>query len=266
MNGHIIWLSVVACAFGMCVPMRLVAEHTLEEMIAFADRGSSGNYYVKEEDRTRAMARVGWMYYKGEGGATQNFSEAIRWFRKAAERGEGSAESMLGVMYFKGEGVAVNLAESFKWFNHAAARGDADSAKSRDRVKEALIAEYLEKTAPSGQTPPTVVVCQSDITAYNPASVAQPIGTFQEASVLEVRDSPTMTGMKNALLRLPDGKVVEAVCIAKDFEKPPSITQPTANPLQPEALTGAKKKWGGEPDWKRVEDNPNFHGIKPKTP
>ncbi len=255
--------SVLIAIFA-CLPICLWAEHTVEEMKAFADRGSSGNYYVKEEDRTKAMGKVGWMYYKGEGGATQDFAEAARWFRRAADRGDGGSESMLGVMYYKGEGVARNLAESFKWFNHAAARGNAKAGENRDKIKEALISEYLQKSAQGSQPPPTVVVCQSDITAYNPASVVEPVGTFKEGTLLEIKDAPSATGMKNATLRLPDGKVVEAVCFAKDFEKPPTITQYTADPLQPQKITGPKKAWGGEPDWKHVEDDPNFKGIKPK--
>ncbi len=49
-------------------------------------------------------------------GLPKNYVEAARWFRKAAEQGNGFAQNNLGVMYAQGQGVAKDpaLAEKCK--------------------------------------------------------------------------------------------------------------------------------------------------------
>ena len=50
---------------------------------------------------------------------------AIRLFRPLAEKGNAKAQSLLGVMYRRGQGVARSSAHAFIWFSRAAAHGDA---------------------------------------------------------------------------------------------------------------------------------------------
>ena len=45
------------------------------------------------------------MYANGEG-VPENDTKAIKWYRSAAEQGNGSAQFNLGLMYSKGEGRA----------------------------------------------------------------------------------------------------------------------------------------------------------------
>jgi TPR repeat protein len=54
-----------------------------------------------------------------------DYVPAIRLFRPLAEKGNPKAQSVIGVMYRKGEGVARSSARAFMWFSLAAARGDA---------------------------------------------------------------------------------------------------------------------------------------------
>lgn len=49
--------------------------------------------------------------------------EAYQWFMKAAEEGYAVAESNIGVCYYEGIGVDVNLSEAFKWTMKAAKHG-----------------------------------------------------------------------------------------------------------------------------------------------
>ena len=64
---------------------------------------------------------LGSMYYRGEGVAV-NYAEAEKWYRKAAEQGLSPAQCYLGLMYYHGEGVAVNYGEAEKWLRRAAAQ------------------------------------------------------------------------------------------------------------------------------------------------
>ena len=49
--------------------------------------------------------KLGTMYVKGQG-VTQDYQEAVKWYRLAAEQGEVNAQSALGLMYDNGEGVS----------------------------------------------------------------------------------------------------------------------------------------------------------------
>ena len=57
----------------------------------------------RAEDRT----------WQGQG-VSQDYTEAAKWYRKAAEQGNGPAQASLGQMYFRGEGVPEDLAEAGK--------------------------------------------------------------------------------------------------------------------------------------------------------
>ena len=54
-----------------------------------------------------------------------DYVPANRLFRPLSEQGNPKAQSVLGVMYRKGEGVAKSPSRAFMWFSLAAKRGDA---------------------------------------------------------------------------------------------------------------------------------------------
>ena len=67
----------------------------------------------------RAQCNLGTMYDKGEG-VEKNATEAVRWYRRAAEQGDAFGQFMLGDMYRNGEGVAHDEAEAMHWNQLAA--------------------------------------------------------------------------------------------------------------------------------------------------
>jgi len=73
----------------------------------------------------RAQSIVGLVHYRGRGVVPQDLDEAARWFRKAADQGDATAQFYLGIMYSEGRGVPQNYAEAAKWYRLAAERGDA---------------------------------------------------------------------------------------------------------------------------------------------
>ena len=62
------------------------------------------------------------MYLYGHG-VTQNDTEAVVWFRKAADQGDGVAEFLLGNQYANGKGVPQDYSEAMIWFQRAAEQG-----------------------------------------------------------------------------------------------------------------------------------------------
>ena len=71
-----------------------------------------------------AQSNLGNMYRKGEG-VPQDLSKAFEWFQKLAVQGNVDAQFNLGVMYFKGQGVPQDFSKAVEWYRKAAEQGDA---------------------------------------------------------------------------------------------------------------------------------------------
>ena len=90
------------------------------------DHTEAVKWYTKaaEQGHAKAQYNLGVMYEKGEG-VTRSFKEAVKWYTKAAEQGLDSAQYNLGNMYKKGYGVSYNYTEALKWYTKAAEQGYA---------------------------------------------------------------------------------------------------------------------------------------------
>jgi TPR repeat protein len=69
------------------------------------------------------MNNLGFLYQNGYG-VPKDYSEAVRWYRTAAEKGEAKAQANLGLMYQDGAGVPLDLVQAYKWFTLSADQGD----------------------------------------------------------------------------------------------------------------------------------------------
>ena len=67
---------------------------------------------------------VGVMAYKGEGVARDPYA-AADWFRRAAGQGHAAAQYNLGLLYLRGEGAGKDRREAARWFQLAAEQGNA---------------------------------------------------------------------------------------------------------------------------------------------
>ena len=73
-----------------------------------------------------AQNNVGHLYEEGYG-VSQNYAEAMVWYRQAADQGLAEAQHNVGMLYYHGYGVAKNFRESLKWFKRASQQDLADS-------------------------------------------------------------------------------------------------------------------------------------------
>ena len=81
--------------------------------------------------------------YVGGQGVPQDYAEAAKWFRGAADQGEPRAQTNLGAMYHRGEGVPQNYVQAHMWANLAASLLppgiDRDLAvKNRDKAAKLM--------------------------------------------------------------------------------------------------------------------------------
>ena len=106
--------------------------------ILFAMLASSLSLGLKAEtefERTKRLAvggdkgaqyKLGEIYDFGQG-LEQNYKEALKWYRMAAEQGLVEAQYNLGTVYLQGNEVPQDHKEAVKWFRMAADQGYADA-------------------------------------------------------------------------------------------------------------------------------------------
>ncbi len=63
---------------------------------------------ARQGDRV-AQFTLGTWYYNGEEGLPKDYSQAVVWYRRAAEQGNVRAQMALGLCYCRGEGVPKNV-------------------------------------------------------------------------------------------------------------------------------------------------------------
>jgi len=87
------------------------------------DYTEAARWYRRAAENSNAMAQstLGDIYYYGRG-VPQDFIEAAHWWQLAADRGVAVAQLNLGVMYANGDGVAQDYVKSHFYTNLAAAR------------------------------------------------------------------------------------------------------------------------------------------------
>ena len=80
-----------------------------------------------EQEHVKAQFELARCYTLGEG-VTENQVEAVKWFRKAADQGHVEAQGALGVLYYEGVGTTKNQVEGIKLLRKAA-EGGSESAR-----------------------------------------------------------------------------------------------------------------------------------------
>ena len=116
-----------------------------------ANQDTAADNSVKETGRTsteplnaEALYQKAEKYYYGIG-VRQNYADAAKFYRKAAEQGHAKAQNSLGYMYSFGQGVPQDNNEAQKWYRLAAAGGIAIAKERLDRLQA-----VADRAAPTG--------------------------------------------------------------------------------------------------------------------
>ena len=76
-----------------------------------------------DQGHAQAQLHVGNLYTDGEG-VTRDHEEALRWFRKAADQGDNEALNNIGWFYLSGWGISQDYGLAMEWFRKAADKGN----------------------------------------------------------------------------------------------------------------------------------------------
>ena len=110
---------------------KISAEDAFKKAFEFSNQenyAEAVKWYRKaaEQGFTFAQSDLAVCYRKGQG-VPQSYNEAVKWYRKAAEQGHAKAQCNLGVCYAQGQGVPQSYTEAVKWFRKAAEQGYAQA-------------------------------------------------------------------------------------------------------------------------------------------
>jgi len=111
----------IALVLAMALAVGVTAAQAAESLDELLARGQQGD--------AAAQSKLGWMYATGEGVA-QNYDEAVKWLRMAADQGNVAAEMNLAVSYAKGDGVTQDYAEAANWYRKAADQGNGAAQRN----------------------------------------------------------------------------------------------------------------------------------------
>lgn len=82
------------------------------------------------------------MYFGGRG-VPQDYKQGAKWFTKAAEQGNATAQSIVGNLYAQGQSVLQDYGRAHIWFNLATANGHERGSENRDNVPEKMTSDQI---------------------------------------------------------------------------------------------------------------------------
>jgi uncharacterized protein len=95
--------------------------------------GTQAVYWFRkaaEQGYAEAQYNLGEAYARGLGELSMDYTQALYWYRKAAEQGYPDAQYAVATLYAQGQGVLQNDAEAALWLRKAAEQGVANAQAS----------------------------------------------------------------------------------------------------------------------------------------
>mgnify|MGYP003328136118 CR=1 FL=1 len=86
---------------------------------------------------------VMWLMYLNGRGVLQDYKEAVRWYRLAAEQGDHRGQFNLGHMYANGYGVLQDDVYAHMWLNIAAANGNEQAKEFREIIVQEMTSAQI---------------------------------------------------------------------------------------------------------------------------
>ena len=99
---------------------------------------------LAEKGHAKAQSNLGFMYSKGQG-VSQNYGESISWLGKAAAQNDAHAQHNLGIIHGNGLGVPEDHFLAYLWFTIASTNGHKSSALKRKLAATRLKLEDLKQ-------------------------------------------------------------------------------------------------------------------------
>ncbi len=119
-NIKIVSISVVCLLIVACAVYFIINRYTHNA------KPDDFNSYLKAAEKGDAEAQfnLAQCYYNGDG-VTQNYEEAVKWYKESADQGYAEAQCRLGVCYGNGQGITRDVGKANELFRKAARQNNA---------------------------------------------------------------------------------------------------------------------------------------------
>lgn len=103
------------------------------------DATRAAYWYERAAERGHpgAQTMIGYLYYRGDG-VEQDYRKAFEWYKEAALQGHASSQASLGYLYGEGRGVERNLKQAYAWSTLAAENGSDRGSKNQKIYLDAM--------------------------------------------------------------------------------------------------------------------------------
>ena len=144
-------------------PVQPRASFTAQGQGVPQDYAEAAKWYRKaaEQGDMDSQNRLAALYLAGDG-VQQDYAEAARWYRKAADQGDIEAQNELGSLYGNGQGVPQDYVEAYRWFDIAASRNAGNDFETHDN------AVRNRDTVAAKMTPAQIAEAQKLAKAWKP--------------------------------------------------------------------------------------------------
>jgi TPR repeat protein len=106
---------------------------------------------LAQTGKAEAQSLLGLMYFFGQG-VKQDYPQAITWLRLAAAQGEAKAQFKLGAMHENGQGFSKDNMRAATWYTMAAEQGHPQASDALKLVSTGLTAKELALASRLAQT------------------------------------------------------------------------------------------------------------------
>ncbi len=192
--------------------------NTIEALLQLAEKNDADAQYELAEA------------YRTGTNVTENLTEALRWYRAAAELGLADAQNNLGAMYLSGMGAAQNPEEAVYWYQKAAEQSQIHAqfnlgmlylAGNGVQQDDQKAANWLHEAA-----------AQGDLEAIAQLGNLYQLGRGVEQSVVAAAELHTIAAIEGHLASIDKlaeyqeeveiaalgGSVIAAICLSKKYD------------------------------------------------
>ena len=138
----ILAFTAVFC-MGLSIEAQTYYSQSLAEIQARAEQGDS----KAQNDLGEILAQNGYEQIKFAGlvDVKQDYAQAARWFRKAAEQNNPNAQYNLGFCYEHAQGGLADVFIAYEWYLLAASQGNIKAKSNADALELMLSPEQISK-------------------------------------------------------------------------------------------------------------------------
>jgi TPR repeat protein len=98
---------------------------------------------LAKQGNANSQSAIGYLFYDGRG-VGRNRGQAARWYQRAADQGEPTAQFFLCEMHMRGDGVPRDLKLSLMWCELAIRGGEIRATHARERAMRQMTTEQRD--------------------------------------------------------------------------------------------------------------------------